>query len=80
MSKIWDGQEKHTHTNIMENRKYSLVCNNDPNLMGVQGKYFFKTRSLADHITTQINGQLYFLEEKKILPVLVPTDILSKTC
>lgn len=41
MSKIWDGQEKHTHANIMENRKYSLVCNNDPNLMGVQGKYFF---------------------------------------
>ena len=40
MSKIWVEQEKHTHTNIMENRKYSLVGSNDLNLMGVQGKYF----------------------------------------
>lgn len=75
------GRKKHSHANIMENRKHSLVCKNDPDLMGVQGEYFFKTRSVTDHFTTQINGQLYFLEKKKeILPFLVPTDILSKTC
>ena len=31
-------------------------------------------------MTTQINGQMYFLGGKKeIPPFLVPTDILSKT-